>query len=82
MPGKLSCPPYTAAPGWLACRRMQCDIQLAAEQIQAPAKLKAAVVGLRQTHAGGEAGAKARAAASPSAAAAGAAAVADDETQR
>ena len=61
---------------------MQCDIQLAAEQIQAPDKLKAAVVGLLQAHAGGEAGAKAREAASPSAAAAGAAAVADNATQR
>ena len=35
---------------------MQCDIQLAAEHIQAPDKLKVAVVGLLHAHAGEEAG--------------------------
>ena len=37
---------------------MQCDIQLAAEHIQAPEKLKASVVGLLRAHAGEEVGAR------------------------
>ena len=78
----MSCPLTQLPLTGLWCRRIQCDIQLAAEQIQAPDKLKAAVVGLLQAHAGGEVGTKARGAASPSAAAAGAAAGADNTTQR
>ena len=39
------------------CRHIQCDIQLAAEKIQAPDQLKAAVVKLLQTHAPPDGGA-------------------------
>lgn len=49
------------------CRHIQCDIQLAAEKIQAPEQLKSAVVKLLHTHASAEGGRKAAEAATAAA---------------